>query len=279
MIFRGKCLVKVALFSPCGYVGKYVFQKLKSDSENIVTGISRETDLDAIKEKFDVLVYTASVTSARQENTLKYITDNSVSAVHMVEFAKKCNIKRIIYLSTDEIYGQINADEVNEQSEMVSPNIYATTKYLAERIIIESGIPYFILRSPGIVGNERGHNFINEIMEKIKWEEDIHVYNAEKEFNNIVEIEDLAQFFLKLIKHGSIPRSEVFVLGNCEKIELLKIIDFIKKMYNSSSKVYNDENSKKRYFTLNIEKAVSYGYSSKKIWDILCDLKRVQNDE
>ena len=260
-------------------MGEYLYHQMECHCQINMTGITRETNIDAVEGAFDVLLYTASITSARKESSLKYVTDNCLSAVRMVEFCKRHEIKRIIYISTDEIYGQLNTEKVTENTIMVSPNIYATTKYLAEQIIVESGIPYYILRLPGLVGKKWGNNFVYSMMEKVQRNEDIKIYNGEKNFNNLVEIDDLTNFIFNLICKDNCITSEVFVLGNCESMKLIEMIKIMKEMYHSSSKIYNEENSTKRYFTLDVEKAVGYGYTSKKIKKILCDLKGIKHHE
>ena len=130
------------------------------------------------------------------------------------------------------------------------------------------------MRLPGIVGRDWGDNFIYRTMQKIRNQEDIYIYNGQKEFNNLVDIDDLAQFILVLCNKSDCPVSETFVVGNCEKIRLLELVEFMKELYNSSSEVHEEESSG-RYFTLNVEKAVSYGYRSKKIKNIINELKEL----
>lgn len=269
-------MIKVILFSPNGYVGSFLQTKLTECEGISLSGITRESDLDAFEGEYDILLYTASVTSARKAAAEQYIRDNALCAANMMAFCKKHQIRRIIYLSTDEIYGMLRAREVTEHSVMVSPNIYAATKYLAEQVIRESGIPYYILRLPGIVGRNWGDNFIYRTMEKVRNQEDIYIYNGQKEFNNLVDIDDLAQFILLLCNKIECSISETFVIGNCEKIKLLELVEYMKEMYGSSSKVHDGEDSSGRYFTLNVGKAVSYGYRSKRIKSIIYELKELQ---
>lgn len=269
-------MIKVILFSPCGYVGGYLRAKLTECRGISLFGITRESDLDTFEGEYDILLYTASITSARKATAEQYIRDNALCAIDMIRFCKKHRVRRIIYLSTDEIYGMLRACEVTEHSAMVSPNIYATTKYLAEQVIRESGISYYILRLPGIVGRDWGDNFIYRTMEKVRNQEDVYIYNGQEEFNNLVDIDDLAQFILVLCNKMECPVSETFVVGNCEKIKLLDLVEFMKEMYGSSSEIHNEEDSSGRYFTLNVGKAVSYGYRSKRIKNIICELKELQ---
>lgn len=269
-------MTKVILFSPNGYVGGFLKAKLTECEGISLFGITRESDLNAFESEYDILLYTASITSARKATAEQYIRDNALCATDMIGFCKKHRVRRIIYLSTDEIYGMLQACEVTEHSAMVSPNIYAATKYLAEQVIKESGIPYYILRLPGIVGRDWGDNFIYRTMEKVRNQEDIYIYNGQREFNNLVDVDDLAQFILVLCNKIECSASETFVIGNCEKVKLLELVEFMKEMYGSSSEIHDVENSSGRYFTLNVGKAVSYGYHSKSIKNIIYELKELQ---
>lgn len=66
--------------------------------------------------------------------------------------------------------------------------------------------------------------------------------------------------------------TEVFLLGNADKIRLIELVNYIKQIYCSSSEIVCVEECGNRYFTLNVEKAVNYGYQSKKIEKIINEL-------
>lgn len=187
-------MLKVILFSPKGYVGSYIKKRLDNEEGIELLEITRESNLDGIEGSYDLLIYSASVTSARNADAGKYIRDNALCAVMMVEFCRKHQVKRIIYLSSDEIYGQLYTDQVTETAVMCSPNIYAATKYLAEKVIMESGICYYILRLPGIVGRRWGNCFLHRLIDAVSRNEKVFVYNADKDFNNVVDIDDLVDF-------------------------------------------------------------------------------------
>lgn len=269
-------MIKIILFSPNGYVGNSIRTKLELDGNIQLYGITRESDLEQYRLDYDVLIYSASITSARHETIDKYVQDNVMTAVLMMKFCKKHHIKRIIYLSSAEIYGDLNIDMVTDQATMVNPNLYATTKYLAERIIIESNIPYYILRLPGIVGQVWGETFIYRLMDKIRKNETIELYNLDKKFNNIVEIDDLVQFVIVLCNDFNNGKSEIFLLGNSENVSLREVIAYIKKKYHSLSVIKSVEASNRKYFALDISKAVKYGYCSKEMKKIIDQLYQLQ---
>lgn len=267
---------RVILFSPNGYVGKYIKENILKEDDLQLYSITRDSDWEQYKEDYDIMIYSAAITSARKETAEKYVEDNVVTAVAVINFCKLHHIKRIIYLSSDEIYGEINTDIVTEQAIMVNPNLYAATKYLAEKIILDSKIPFYILRLPGIVGGIWGNNFINRLMDSIQKNEPLALYNMNRKFNNILCIDDLTGFIIKLCLIKSDESSQIFLLGNAEKIELEKIVIYIKELYHSTSQISNIDTNSKRYFTLDVTKAVEYGYSSKKIKKIIDDLYQIQ---
>ncbi len=272
----GNNMKKVMLFSPTGYIGSYIKDRLIKEKNIQLYEMTRDSDMSQYIGLYDILIYSASVSNADVE---KYIQDNVVTAVLMVGFCREHGIKRIIYLSSDSIYGEINIDEVSEKAVMINPDMYGTTKYLAEKIIIASGIPYYILRLPGVVGGIWRKNFISNLMERIRYNEHIYLYNVDREFNNILYIDDLTKFILLLCNYADENQGEIFLLGNTEKIELMQIVAYLKELYNSTSSVSSIDTEQKRYFTLDVTKAVKYGYTAKSIKEILDSLYQIWEEK
>ncbi len=260
---------KVVLFSPTGYVGGFIKKRLEENKNIQLYGITRKDRLEEYHEDYDILIYSASVTSSRNKAADRYVQDNVVASVSMVGFCRKHHVKKIIYLSSDEIYGELNTDKVTDKAVMVNPNLYAATKYIAEKIIMESGIPYYILRMPGVVGRVWGKNFIYSLMEKIRNNKQVDLYNANRKFNNILDIDDLTLFINLLCNQPCDRGSDILLLGNTECVKLKEVVSHIKNLYHSTSVVCSVETDQKRYFTLDVGKAMEYGYQSKEIYVII----------
>lgn len=264
---------KIILFSPNGYIGGFIKSKIQQEKNLQLSEIVRDSDLEQYREDYDIMIYSAATSQASVE---KLLQDNVMTAIDMVNFCREHHIKRIIYLSSDSIYGEVNTDIVSEKAIMVTPGAYGITKYLAERIIIDSGISYYILRMPGVVGKVWRNNFIYNLMSEIEANRKIELYNMDKKFNNILDIDDLTNFIALLCKGECKNISEIFLLGNIEKKRLRDIVYYIKELYHSSSRIYNCVADDRRYFTLDVTRAVEYGYSSKKIMTILDELYQIQ---
>ena len=211
--------------------------------------------------------------------TEKMLQDNVGSAITMMKFCREHYVKKIIYLSSDSIYGELNTDIVTEKTIMVNPNVYGVTKYLAEKVILESGIPYYILRMPGVVGKVWRDVFICNTISKIKDGEHLKLYNIDKPFNNILDVDDLIAFIMLLCEREDIEDKQIFLLGNTEIVKLREILSYIKEFFHSESIIYSRDTDQKRYFTLDVTKAVQYGYISKEMKNIIDELCRLRERE
>lgn len=67
---------KVVLFSPSGYVGSFMKETFEKEKDMQVYGITRNSNLESYQMDYDILIYSASVTSARHATADKYIDDS-----------------------------------------------------------------------------------------------------------------------------------------------------------------------------------------------------------
>lgn len=264
---------RVVLFTPTGYLGGKIKEFLCGCTDIYLKTISRNENLAKINEMYDTMIYTAALTPYRNPSVVAYIEDNVNTVTRMLQFAREHGIDRIIYISSDEIYGRLVCELCNEFSDIINPSNYAISKYLAEKLIEESGLRYYILRLPGIVGGSNRINFLNNIIDKLSRNKDITCYNLKKRFNNTIYIYDLLDFIYCLIGKGDSSANEIFLLGLVESIILYDVIDYARQKLNSKSNIYEVPNNGNRYFLLDVSKAVKYGYKSIDIYkmiDILC---------
>lgn len=74
--------------------------------------------------------------------------------------------KKVFYLSSRDIYGEVKKSVLNENTIINDPSIYGYTKLIAEKILLNS-FPTIILRLPAIIGLGT-HGWINSVTNKIK---------------------------------------------------------------------------------------------------------------
>lgn len=262
-------MLKILVFGPSGYIGKMIFDFFDKCNIYNVKGVERSQSNLFMKEYWDVIIYVAGISPYRNPTTEEYVKDNVISLMDTINIAKACNVKRFIYLSTDGVYGDLMSEEVDENSSIINPSIYGMSKYIGEKIIIESQIPYFILRLPGVVGKSPHNVFLNRIIKDMTSNNDINGCNLDCDFNNTIYINDLIRFIEKLVNMTDETVSEIFTMGLCDKVKIFEMLNYIKKKTNSESNIINLGDSVSRYFTISTEKAKKYGYNSLSVYDII----------
>ncbi len=226
---------------------------------------------------FDVIIHTACAQPNEATPMVDFIRDNIDSARQLVDFATRKRISTIIYFSTRSVYGQINNHDISEQSDIINPDKYGLTKYIAEQIFQEAcGINSLGLRLPGIVGPRAHGIWLSDVVEKMISGSDIVV--SDYDTVNLVSISDIAQFVEKMIlnvSNGGTFKYPVVNLACRESINNTEIIRLIKEKVNSESKVLvvqpvvASSDVRGGLFRLNAERAFDMGFEPSKPIDIV----------
>ena len=181
---------KIFITGGCGFIGshltEYFFKKYKNSMIYVydkITYAAREKNLKDISKskrlkiiKKDLLNYKALEKYSKNTNILihaaaeshvdnsfnltnEFIKTNVVGTKNVLDACKVNKIKKIIHISTDEIYGEIYKSSFNEKSKFNPSNPYSSSKAAAEMIIngyIHSyKLPIIIIRANNIFGTRQ----------------------------------------------------------------------------------------------------------------------------
>lgn len=93
-------------------------------------------------------------------NPREFVESNIIGTLNMLEAARKMNLKKFIYVSTDEVFGPSSGQDFQETDALRPTNPYAATKaageYLAYSYFRSFGVPVIITRTMNMYG-ERQH--------------------------------------------------------------------------------------------------------------------------
>ena len=212
-----------------------------------------------IKNNFkpDIVIHSVATHPFAKKNSLKdYIDSNIISLKNVVDFVTKKKVKYFIYLSSFQVYGKVNNSQLDENTAINKPTILGATKLLGEKIIQSQKFNYIIIRLPGVVSylnKDPRRPWINKIINDLKSNKKIEVYNSNKLFNNFIDTGEIYRFIEHIIKHRLFNKKIVNLSANAPK-KLGEIIKFLKKNLNSKSKIVFKK-----------EKTVSYYISNKKL--------------
>ncbi len=272
--------MRIIITGAFGHIGSYLSEYLSSQKHQIIKfarshGTSADSlfDLDLSKSidcnvHADVLIHAAATKVCGTDGILDLIRGNIDSTRNIVDFAKRNNIKHIIYFGSVSSFG--NADTIlRESSPRINLSDYGLTKYIGERIVEECGIPSNIIILPGVVGCGCNEVWLERVKDALSHNETVNVYNAEGSFNNVVSVKDLCDFVNTLVTTSSTSLStEKYLLGTADTLSVRNVIEILKDHIGSDSEIIFDDSSQNG-FCIDCSKAISRGYSPQKLESIL----------
>ena len=130
----------------------------KTFRKNIIPYKFDINDKWLFNEKVDVVLFCATEHqfSSHSPQPIDYVNTNINGLIKSLEFFKKSKPRYFIYLSTMAVYGSPRISIIDENSPVYNPDLYGTSKFLAEKIL-ETYSKFFkilVLRLPGIIGPE-----------------------------------------------------------------------------------------------------------------------------
>ena len=264
-----------------GFIGGYILRSL-NDLGYFVCGCGRgsnrnpdipyfEADLSKVIQpdvNFDVVIHTAA--RSPEASFTEYFTDNVLVTRNIIDFAKNNGVRKFIYLSAVSSFGKVDT-MLSEDSPRNNPDDYGLTKYIAEKLIRNSGLDNDVYILPGVVGKRCRNPYIIRLAEALYQDRDVHCYNSEGMFNNVLLISDLCDFMLKRIK--SEEAGDVFLLGCAERKRVRDMVSILADRLKSTSKIEFVPNPRWG-FVLNIQKALNAGFVSSSFEEtvnVVCD--------
>ncbi len=213
---------------------------------------------DILKKNFkipncDAVIHLAAITP--EKNKKKIYLNKLIDEKIFLEVKKNKNVKKLIFLSTVAVYNSYNnMKKLSEKSNNFSSSIYSYLKLRSERLFLQNkGIEVYILRVPALLSTGYENNFIGNLIDKIKNNKRIELYNSNQLFNNLLLMETLNGFVLNLLKNKF--KSGCIILCTNKSLKLLKITQIVSKYFKVKSNIIW-LSDKKRGFHLNMSNAM-----------------------
>lgn len=193
-----------------GFSGGYIYQHLKKHGYptfnhwgRAAGDLSEMRTVSAWTTEFtkhpDIIVHVAAQSPAPGVTNTD-IYKNIPATYNLIRYAKAVGVKKIIYFSSDSIYGEVHDATLYLSSPITNPGFYGQTKLVCEGLLHDSDIQTVSLRLPLIVGKGAKRNWLARIMQAIKEKTQITVYNPNDLFNNVVHIQFISGLIESLIK-------------------------------------------------------------------------------
>ena len=175
-------MLKVLVTGSEGFVGKILVANLRASGHE-VEGIDRASVSNTLYKlhrtdlaneillhpsSFDLVVHCAAAKGDWNISDKEFYNDNVVATENLLDYIRKCEVKKIIHFSTVAIYSR-DVTDGSESTKIEPDSIYGQTKLdseiLMRRYSKESGVPAVILRPSVIYGRDNYANMFNLIQQ------------------------------------------------------------------------------------------------------------------
>jgi len=214
-------------------------------------------------------------------NSLQHTRDNVLGTHTLLE---ECRIygklKRIIHISTDEVYGESNHSDVEgkiESSILAPSNPYSASKAGAEMIVqayLHSyKLPIIITRGNNVYGpNQYPEKLIPKFIQFLKNGKKCTVHGQGTSVRSFIHVLDTVRAIDIILEKGTI--GEIYNIGSDTELSVTKVLqklvelihgseDYMDHVIFTSDRNFND----KRYF-VNSEKLFELGWTQDVDFDI-----------
>ena len=168
------------------------------------------------------------------KNPRKYLINNTLGTLNVLEAAKKVKIKKFIYAASSSCYGIPKKIPTKETEKIDTKHPYAFSKFLGEETVIKYAnlfkMPniscrFFNVYGPRLNTNgQYGAVFSNFLIQKKKGKPLTIVGNG-KQTRDFIHVDDLTNVFIKLAKSNL--KNKIYNLGSGKETSINKIASII----------------------------------------------------
>ena len=229
-------------------------------------------DLKKFSINSDILIHAAAESHVDKSFNLtnEFIKTNVLGTKNILDACKENKIKKIIHISTDEIYGETLQSSFDEKSRFNPSNPYSSSKAAAEMIVngyIHSyKIPIIIIRANNIFGTrQHPEKLISGCCWSFLKKKKFPIHGSGNQKRSFLYIRDFCEGIYTIINKGKIQ--EVYNIGSnfeYKNIDVIKMIakenkiNLKKNVYHSKDRPFNDFR-----YSINFNKIKKLGWKPK----------------
>lgn len=186
-------------------------------------------------EKPDYVIHGAAESHVddAEKDILPFLNTNILGTQHVVNACLQHKVKKLVHISTDEIYGQqldINNPGWIEDDPLKPRNNYAASKASAEHIVKAAGythgLNYNITRSCNVYGpRQKKENLIPHIINSILNNISIHLHGNGKNFRQYIYVDEVCHAIMMVLLYG--VNQEIYNIGNNNILSNYNMVNYI----------------------------------------------------
>ncbi len=227
-----------------GFDKKKNIWQVSLNNKTIIGDLLNENDIRKIPKDIDLIVHLAA--NARVYDLVvepKLALENIIATFNVLEFARKNQIKKIIFSSSREVYGN-KKEMVSRETDVniercESP--YSASKISDEAMIYSFskcyGLNYIVCRFSNVYGMyDKSNRFVPLMIKKMKKNEDIEIFGKGKVLD-FTYIDDCIFGILACVESFDRTKNNTFNIASGKGTNLIKVAGIIKKSLGSKSQI------------------------------------------
>ncbi|XP_067314775.1 dTDP-D-glucose 4,6-dehydratase-like isoform X2 [Pseudorasbora parva] len=186
-------------------------------------------------EHIDVVFHCAAETHVESSFVCpaRFMRVNVDGTAILVRAALKAQVRRFIYISTDEVYGDSPAQPFDELSPQRPSNPYSASKAAAENIVmsywIKHKFPAVITRSSNVYGPHQYHEkVIPRFLTLIQQQQKCTIQGSGLQSRHFLYVSDVTDAFLTVMEKGIL--GEIYNIGSSFEIPIIQLARELVKM-------------------------------------------------
>jgi nucleoside-diphosphate-sugar epimerase len=244
---------------------KKYLKKINNDKRvKIVVGdINNSNLLLKLTFKTDLLIHLAAESHVDRSfsSVKKFIRTNVQGTRNVLDACRINKVKRIIHVSTDEVYGEIYKGSFEENSSLNPTNPYASTKAAAEMIVSgykkSFNMDINIVRSNNIFGTRQyPEKIIPSCCYNILNNKKILIHGSGNQRRTFLYVDDFSKAIFSIINNWK--SNEIYNIGSSFEYKIIDIVDLVLKKFNKnfdqSTKFVKDRLFNDFRYSVNIKK-------------------------
>ena len=188
----------------------------------------------------DIVIHLAATLGVinTEENPIKTLDTNIFGTKNVLDACKNNHVKKIIFSSSSEIYGEPETIPINETDKVMPITNYGISKLAAEEYIKayskNFGITYTILRLFNIYGEKQRNEWVmSEFVSQATKNQEIVIHGDGSQIRAFCHVNDAVKGFEMALEKGN---NDTFNIGNdTEPVSIKELAKRIITLSNSKS--------------------------------------------
>ena len=224
-------------------VGVFDIKKTKHQDCDYFDGDITDPDITKnVVKGYDVVIHLAATLGVinTETNPVRTLDTNMGGTKNVLEGCKVHGVKKIIFSSSSEVYGEPTKIPINEIDKPIPITTYGVAKFAAEEYIKAYSrnfdLGYTIFRLFNVYGDEQAVDWvIPEFVSKAIQDQDIIIHGDGSQTRCFCHVSDIANAFTLALEKAD--REIINVGNNSEPISIKDLALKIIKLTNSKSKL------------------------------------------